>query len=256
MAGGWNGFMKTLVAALFTALLVFALATGWMELVQPQLDAVIAANAKATEVPTKPATKRSTKRTVKVDTDADAESDDELDIEVDSKIAKSSRSSKSSRESQASKAARDRLILQLADVKQQESKLVAREEMLRMLYDDIRSELTAVEEIRRQSATELAMAERRVHEAANVRKPTESASNEPVERPASSVSTRQSSEARIAQVVQDLSEQGNVTAAASLLSGMKDREIAKVLTALSTRDPRLALQLSDRLQASKETLRR
>lgn len=248
--------MKTLVAALFTALLVFTLATGWMELVQPQLDVLMAANSKSIEVPVKPASKRSTKRTVKIDADPESD-DDELDIEIDSKVAKSSRLPKSLRESQASKAARDRLILQLADVKQQESKLVAREETLRMLYDDIRSELTAVEEIRRRSATELAIAERRVHEAANVRKPTESASNLPVERPVSSASNRQSSEARIAQVVQDLSEQGNVTAAASLLSGMKDREIAKVLTALSTRDPRLALQLSDRLQAAKQdTIRR
>lgn len=249
--------MKTLVAALFTALLVFALATGWMDLVQPQLDAMIAANSKSIEASAKTTARRSTKRTVKVDADAEADGDDELDIEIDSKVARSSRSSKPSRESQASKATRDRLILQLADVKQQESKLVAREEMLRMLYDDIRSELTAVEEIRRRSANELAMAERRVHEAASIRKPTESASSDSVDRPLSSANTRQSSEARIAQVVQDLSEQGNVTAAASLLSGMKDREIAKVLTALSTRDPRLALQLSDRLQASKQdTIRR
>ena len=53
-------------------------------------------------------------------------------------------------------------------------------------------------------------------------------------------------------MIQELASQGNVTAAASLLSGMKDREVSKIMGSLFARDPRLALRITDQVKASKQ----
>lgn len=243
--------MKTLAAALITALLVYTLATAWTDLVQPHMEIAQTTSAKSKSDSAKSKKRQAARRQEIVD---DEEEDDpDAEDEAPPKVAvKSTRLTKRPREgvtnSEISKA---RLITQLADVKDQEAKLLAREETLRMLYEDIRSELVAVEDIRRRSANELAIAERRILDA-TVNKPSMASSNNPANEPLSSLRGKASSESRIATVIQDLASQGNVAAAASLLSGMKDREVAKVLTSLSARDPRLALRISDQVQAAKQ----
>lgn len=243
--------MKTLAAALFTALAVYTLATAWTDLVQPRLELL----AQASGAKTRDDTPRSKKKTVsrRQEPSEDEEDDSDASEEPPPKIAaKSTRQNKKSREDAAlSVSAKERLMAQLADVKDHESRLLAREETLRMLYEDIRSELKAVEEIRRRSASELAIAERRVLDAA-VSKPGMAASNDLPNETLPIAKPKASAEARIASVILDLASQGNVAAAASLLSGMKDREVAKVLTSLSARDPRLALRISDQVHAAKQ----
>lgn len=242
--------MKNLVASLITALLVFTLATAWMELVQPRLDLIAQATAPRPTETSNVSKKKTSSRRIVQDEEVDEEP---IEEPPPPKIAtKSARHIKTIKEETApSESTKERLLAQLADVKEQESRLVAREETLRMLYDDIRTELAAVEDIRRKSATELAMAEKKVLEAAIV-KPGVAQSNETPSDTNPNAKPKASAESRIATVIQDLASQGNVAAAASLLSGMKDREIAKVLTSLSIRDPRLALRLSDQVQAAKQ----
>lgn len=243
--------MKTLAAALITALAVYTLATAWTDLVQPRLELI----AQASAAKTRDDSARSKKKSVSRRQEPSEDDEDESDVpdEPPPKIAgKSTRQTRKSRDDALiSASAKERLAAQLADVKDHESKLVAREETLRMVYEDIRSELAAVEDIRRRSANELAIAERRVLDAA-VSKPSMAASNDASNEPLSSIKPKASAESRIASVIQDLASQGNVAAAASLLNGMKDREVAKVLTSLSARDPRLALRISDQVQAAKQ----
>jgi hypothetical protein len=247
---GWKRFMKNMSASLITALLVFTLATAWIDLVQPRLDAIAQATTSKPTESTTISKKKSTSRKVAQDDEAD---DEAIEDPPAPKVAtKSARHIKTIKDdASSSESTKERLRAQLADVKEQESRLVAREETLRMLYDDIRTELAAVEDIRRKSAAELAMAEKKVLEA-TVTKPGVAQSTESPAEATPYAKPKVSAEARIAGVIQDLASQGNVAAAASLLSGMKDREIAKVLTSLSTRDPRLALRLSDQVQAAKQ----
>lgn len=247
--------MKSLSAALISALLVFTLATVWSEVVQPQMELIARANAaKATGTATKSNSRKVTRQIAQAELDADEmDAEDEAAMEPVAKVAaKPARLTKKQREEAAADdKAKERVVAQLAEVKQQESRLAAREETLRMLYDDIRSELANMEDLRRRSVSELAASERRGLEGA---KPNSGSSGE-----SGNEAPRQrvTAEARIASVIQDLARQGNVAAAASLLSGMKDREVAKVLTSLSASDPRLALRLSDQVQTAKqEPLRR
>jgi hypothetical protein len=247
---GWKRFMKNMSASLITALLVFTLSTAWMDLVQPRLDVIARATA-SKSAETAPVSK---KKTASRKVAQEEESDDEVIEEppVPKIAAKSARHIKTSRDDTiTSESSKERLRAQLVDVKEQESRLIAREETLRMLYDDIRTELAAVEDIRRKSATELVMAEKKLLEA-SVTKPGVAQSTESPAENTPAAKPKVSAEARIAGVIQDLASQGNVAAAASLLSGMKDREIAKVLTTLSSSDPRLALRLSDQVQATKQ----
>jgi hypothetical protein len=140
------------------------------------------------------------------------------------------------------------------EVKKQEAKLVAREENLRMLYDDIRTELAAIEEIRRRSASELANAEQKVLDAARGKGSMASAPGEEGQR----TTQAKTAQTYIAGLVQDLANRGSIDTAAGLLRGMKDREIAKVLTTVSSRDPRLANQLFEQIRTARQesTIRR
>ena len=250
-ADGWNGFMKTLAAALITALLVYTLATAWTDLVQPRMEFIAQASATKSKSDSAKSKKRQASRRQEI-VDEDEDDDSDPVDEPPPKIAvKSTRLARKQREdAMTSEIAKARLIAQMADVKDQESRLLAREETLKMLYEDIRSELVAVEDIRRRSANELAIAERKILDATASK--SRMATNDPANEPLSNARLKSSSESRIASVIQDLASQGNVAAAASLLSGMKDREVAKVLTSLSARDPRLAMRISDQVQAAKQ----
>lgn len=251
--------MKTLVAALFTALVVFALATAWMEVVQPRMDLMARVAAEKSEQTEAKSSKRRTSRKSSArmraeDGDSDSDSGDE---DGSTESSKSSRG-RSSRESDEK--AEQRLLTQLEKVKQQEAKLVERQSALELIYRDIYRELAEVEEIRRRSASELALAEQKISAVATNAAPDVAAiavrSDEP-SRTSTAAKTRVAAETRIAGVIHDLAKQGKVSAAASLLSGMKDRDVAKVLMSLSARDPGLALQLTDQVQAAKQsTIRR
>jgi len=250
--------MKTLVAALFTALVVFALATAWMEVVQPRMELMAQATAsKAEQTETKSSKRRGSRKSAARVRSDEGEADDESFDDSGNIASKSSRS-RSSRESDEK--AEQRLLTQLEKVKQQEAKLVERQSALELIYRDIYRELAEVEEIRRRSASELALAEQKISAVATNSVPDAASiavrSGETT-RTTTTQKPRVAAETRIAGVIHDLARQGKIPAAASLLSGMKDRDVAKVLMSLSARDPGLALQLSDQVQAAKQsTIRR
>jgi cytochrome c553 len=246
--------MKILVAALITALFVFILATGWMEIVQPRLGLMSMASSKSKENSTGSKSTHIVKAT-------DDESDEEGlgDESIHKVTVKTSRTARQRRdEALLAEKNKAEIALQLEEVKKQESKLVAREQNLRMLYDDIRTELAAIEEIRRRSATELAIAEQKVQSAAKSSTNVASADSDGVQRNTVAAKSDKAPQTYIAGVVQDLANRGSIETAAGLLRGLKDREIAKVLTSLSSKDPRLANQLFEQVRTARQetTIRR
>ena len=255
--------MKTLVAALFTALVVFALATAWMEVVQPRMELLARASAaKSEESELKSSKRRSSRKSAaRALSDEDTADDQTLDEDEGNVVSKSSRRGRTSRAVGGSgEKVEERLLTQLEKVKQQEAKLVERQASLELIYRDIYRELAEVEEIRRRSSAELALAEQKISSVAANTVPEAAAiatrTGQP-NRTAATPKPRVAAETRIAGVIHDLARQGKIPAAASLLSGMKDRDVAKVLMSLSARDPGLALQLSDQVQAAKQsTIRR
>ena len=150
---------------------------------------------------------------------------------------------------------------QVADVKQQEARLMARQESLRMIYDDIRAELAVVDDIRRRTSDELAAVERRGLAVAQRDRqttpntqPTKSRPAETPLEPAETLKTSTDSPSvrSAALLIRRLADQGHTDSAVSLLNRMKEREAAKVLASLSTLDPRLALRITENLQAVKQ----
>lgn len=242
--------MKILVAAFITALLVFILATGWIEVVQPRLDLMGMAST------TKVRSAAGASNTRVAMTVRDTEEDEVATNNTMQKtLVKTTRTSRQLRdEGSMSERSKAEVARQMEEVKRQEAKLVAREENLRMLYDDIRTELAAIEEIRRRSATELAIAEQKVLDAARGNGNLASAPGEGGQR----TSQAKTAQTYIASLVQDLANRGSIDTAAGLLRGMKDREIAKVLTTLSSRDPQLANQLFEQIRTARQetTIRR
>ncbi len=239
--------MKTLVAAFITAILVFALATAWTEMVQPRLEMLaFSATSKSSEASTKSSTKRGQRTAIDRDLDEDP---DDLDAEPVPKVTgKSSRVAKQ----RAETAKKDRLMVQLEQVKLQESKLLERQAMMELLYQDIRKELAEVDEIRRKSAAELALAERRMVEGIATKTNVAARTIEADDAAKTVAKQRVATEASIANLIQELASKGNVRDAALLLSELKDREVAKVLMSLYSRNPSLALQLSDKVNDAKQ----
>ena len=70
-----------------------------------------------------------------------------------------SKSSRQRKRQEAASETKERLLAQLEDVKHREEKLIERQATMELLYQDIRRELAQVEDIRRRSATELALAQ-------------------------------------------------------------------------------------------------
>ena len=146
--------MKILVTVLLTALLVFAVATAWVDYVQPNLkqaSTTTAEKATIAEIPT--AKKRPRKPPREIEPEPVPTPTDEI----------SSSSAAKASGPELSKPVAD----QLAVVKQQEADLVARQETLRMIYDDIRTELATVDELRKQASDDLLESERRGLNSAN-----------------------------------------------------------------------------------------
>ena len=237
--------MKTLSAALVTALLVFALATAWMEVVQPRLDALArAATPKGKEGEAKAAGRR-----IYVQTDSDeADSADDSTVIVSKK---SKKSSKSRSDDALTEATKKRLLAQFDEVKRKEDKLIEREDTIKTICDDIRRELVEIEQIRRQSAANVAFAERTILESASNPANATRQANVPQTPTRVSASSRAKSEARIAGVVRDLASKGNFKDAAALLSGLKDRDVARILGSLTATNPTIALRLSDQVQSAR-----
>jgi len=238
--------MKILVTVLLTALFVFALATTWVDIVQPQLRqngrTAPEATARASEAPVPK------KRTRKVSPPPVAPA--ELPDDEESTVEPPPVTSRQSRESSAA------LARKMDEVKQQESSLVARQEALRMIYDDIRTELATVDEIRRQTTADLAEAERRVRSTAQRRPaPAPKSARAPV--PPSRVAAGTPASRAEAQIIRQLVDQGKLETAVSLLKSMKGRDAASVLTVLSSQDPRLADRLADSISLERDdTVRR
>lgn len=238
--------MKILVTVLLTALFVFALATAWVDYVQPQIDQTARASAeKAAPVAESPPPK---KRVRKVSPPVDP---DLLPVPGDDPLESSPAPT---RIKPTEKDSADLLAQKMEEVKRQETSLAARQEALRMIYDDIRSELAAVDVIRKQASEDLAAAERRIFDTAQPSKPTRTAK---AASPAPRVAGETSAVRADAMFIRHLVDQGKMETAISVLKAMKGRDAAGVLTYLSTLDSKLALQLADRVQAGDSgTIRR
>ena len=235
--------MKTLVAALITALLVFAFATAWTDVVQPRNNVTgVAAPQSARELVGRSSANRASRNANSADEDVDGEES--------SRTARRSKRSKS--EEELNDITKERLLAQFDEVKRKEARLLEREEALNAICTEIRREIAEVDEIRRQSARELAMVERSLmDEIANSTRPTRQVQAPPAVAPAVTAKPKPNADARIAGVVQDLVDRGNINDAAILLGGFKERDIARILGTLTATNPSVAIRLAEQIRLSK-----
>jgi len=247
--------MKTMMTVLMTALFVFALATAWVDYIQPQLGqpavAVVEKPAKQTPVPAPAARKRPRKKVVTEPAEelSSVEDQELAGEELDAAPQPKARSTKSS--SEPAKV----LAKRLDEVKEQESTLASRQEALRMIYEDIRTELATVDQLRKQTTEELAEAERRVVDVAQ-RKPVQPARTNRNMPPARTASESPSIRGE-ALFIRRLVDDGKVETAVSVLRAMKGRDAASVLESLSSLDSKLAERLADAVPGQRdETVRR
>lgn len=244
--------MKTLVTVLLTALFVFALATAWVDYVQPQLaQSVIATAEKPSPAPTPSAKRRPRKKVASVapvelmpSTDEEALEDEITAVpqQLPKTVPQSSESA-------------ELLAKRLDEVKEQESTLASRQEALRMIYEDIRTELATVDQLRKQTTDELAEAERRILDVAQRKstQPSKPGRSFPPARTAGESPSIRGEALFIRRLVDD----GKMETAVSVLRAMKGRDAASVLESLSSLDSRLAERLADAVPGhSDDTVRR
>lgn len=235
--------MKILVTVLLTALFVFALATAWVDYVQPQLKQASASTTEKTTVAEIPTAK---KRVRKPPREVDSElvpvpTDDEMPPDA----------GRGRQPVATSKQVAD----QLAAVKQQEAELVARQETLRMIYEDIRTELATVDELRKRASDDLLESERRGATSANRKASGPVLSSRPAPplvRSGNKDGTSQASALALRKMVGD----GKLTAAVSILKSYKERDAAQVLEAMDSIDPKLADRLATLMQSRDDVIRR
>ena len=215
--------MKILVTVLMTALFVFALATTWVDVVQPRLapsrPAAVNPLVATEQVPLP----RKPRRPAMID---DSEL---LPVPTEHVSTPSRRSAETAAE----------IAKKLDDVKQQETNLAARQEALRMIYDDIRSELANVDDLRRRTSQDLVDAEKRVQVMAQRPPALSKSKSPPLTRAANKAASSQ------AFLMKRLVQDGHTATAISMLKGMKGHEAATVLEALEITDPRIAERLAD-----------
>lgn len=263
--------MRILVVALVTALLVFAIATVASDLLLPSAATAgrpwALRNPAATSVPVANTSRRKAKPAL---------SDDETPPPARS-AAKSARkpihtASESRREGDLNEELTSFMGEQLTELRQQEARLVARQEALRMIYDDIRVEQVALDDLRSKVNTELVAVQRRGAEIAardrNIERgivprsdaapvgdvttaPRGEMTNPPTANSIDGQATRET-----ALLIRRLAQEGSFSSAVSLLSTLKERDAAKVLASLSRLDPQMAASLTDNLQSSKQPVRR
>ena len=129
------------------------------------------------------------------------------------------------------------------------SRDATREEALKMIYDDIRTELAAVDDLRKRTREDMANAELQLIDVAQ-RAPRSASPKvtQTVTRPNGESAFIRSQALFIRKLVDD----GKQETAISVLKSMKARDAAGVLASLSTIDSRLADRLADTVQAARE----
>lgn len=242
--------MKILVTVLMTALFVFAAASTWVDFVQPQLNqqAKVAAEKQAALAEPPAPRKRPRKVVAAVDPALLPVPDEEAEVVVaEPKITKKVSAAKA-------KAVDAEAASLLTDVKEQESKLAVRQEALKMIYDDIRTELAAVDDLRKRTREDMAEAELRMLEVAQ--RAPRTTKNKPIanaNRPSGESAFIRSQALFIRKLVDD----GKIETAISVLKAMKERDAAGVLSSLDGIDANLADRLATTIQAGRnEVIRR
>ena len=235
--------MKILVTVLLTALFVFALASTWVDFVQPQLNqqAKLTAAKQVAQAETVIPKKRPRKAPRPVETEL-------LPVPTEDEEVVERKPARKFEKPKPQPALTESTEL-LADVKEQETKLAARQEALRMIYDDIRTELAAVDDLRKRTREDMADAELRLLDVAQ-RAPRSASPKvtQTVTRPNGESAFIRSQALFIRKLVDD----GKQETAISVLKSMKARDAAGVLASLSTIDARLADRLADTVQAARE----
>ncbi len=244
--------MKTLVTVLLTALFVFALATAWVDYIQPQLGQPVIVTAEKPAPAPAPSAKRRPRKKVATAPPAELMPSTDEETLVDEASAVPQQLPKAVPQSPEPAKL---LAKRLDEVKEQESTLASRQEALRMIYEDIRAELAPVDQFRKQTSDELAEAERRILEVAQ-RKPAQpskpSRSFPPARTAGESPSIRGE-----ALFIRRLVDDGKLETAVSVLRAMKGRDAASVLESLSSLDSRLAERLADAVPGHRDdTVRR
>lgn len=156
---------------------------------------------------------------------------------------------------------------QLSELRRRELDVKARQEALRIIFDEIRAEQLSVDVARRRVTEELAQAQNAAAAARDLERTASSKAVSEPRRPSANerppltsalpkvkVSDSQTA-SDMAVLIRRLVQGGHQQAATSLLQNMKARDAAKVLALLSTSDAQLALLLSDNLQASQQDAR-
>lgn len=256
--------MKTLLVALCTAGCVFALASAWSDILQPQVEAQRrAAASREIAPPRRPPSTRAARPIVEADADAEppqqgptrTKSQRPNAVASEITVARITPVTEPSADVEALLRERD------DEAQRHEMRLTMRQESLRMIYDDIRVEQAAVDGIRRKATEELAVAEQRVITAAQ--READGQSGEPTIRrhraETASVKTivptaaSESPAVRAAVLmIRRLVAQGSRDTAVNQLSRLKEREAAKVLAVLAKDDAPLATALAIALQVSKQ----
>jgi hypothetical protein len=236
--------MRILVTVLLTALFVFALATTWVDFVQPQLDKTAGATVQKESPMVEAAPVKKQARKV------EPRPAPELPSPATEKAAETASIAAPARSSGEPASP---LAPTLDGVKRQESDLAARQDALRLIQDDIRLELATVGEIRRQTIEDLAEAEHRSeakHGALQVAQRTPPpTSRGPSSPPAPRIECGNPALRAEALVIRHLADHGKTRTAVSLLRSMKGRDAAGVLTELAVVDFKLADRLADIVHA-------
>lgn len=150
----------------------------------------------------------------------------------------------------------------LREIRQHESGIQAKQDALRIVFDEIREEQKSADLIRRRLTEEIAELREAVAQVAE-RKATVSPEEPTVIADSrirgSRISARPIVSVHDSQAVRDtavlvnrLARQGSLREAISLLRRLKDRDAAKVLSELSATDSQLALRLSEDLLTARD----
>jgi flagellar motility protein MotE (MotC chaperone) len=148
-----------------------------------------------------------------------------------------------------------------ATVRERETQLVARQKQLELVYEDIRSERAAMDELRKQIGDELKAAEEQMTEVEHQRAELE-LKQQTMEGRVTEMDGREKDNIKrmggvydnmapesAAKILQQMADSGTMDTAVKLLAVMKERQAAKVLAEMA--DPSLAAQLSERLKGLK-----
>jgi flagellar motility protein MotE (MotC chaperone) len=149
----------------------------------------------------------------------------------------------------------------VANVRERENDLMARQTKLEIIYEDIRAERETIDEMRRQLSAEAKGVEEKLQalesehtavaaerqELENRRTEIDADEKTGVKRVAAVYEGMEPAQA--ARVLKDMADRGQMDTAVKVLGQMKERQAAKVLTELaSMTEPALVGQLTDRLK--------